>query len=37
MKTKIAGSRFVLAVNSLAKSADFYRNEPGSTTFGEEV
>ena len=36
METKIAGSRFVLAVNNLAKSADFYKNKLGFRTLWEE-
>ena len=36
METKIAGSRFVLAVNNLAKSADFYKNKLRFTTLWEE-
>ena len=36
METKIVGSRFVLAVNNLAKSADFYKNKLRFTTLWEE-
>ena len=36
MKTKITGSRFVLAANNLAKSSDFYKNKLGFTTLWEE-
>ena len=36
METKITGSRFVLAVNNLTKSADFYKNKLGFATLWEE-
>ncbi|HEX6845472.1 MAG TPA: VOC family protein [Chitinophagaceae bacterium] len=36
MNQKLTGSRFVLAVNNLAKSADFYKNKLGFKTVWEE-
>lgn len=36
MKPKISGNRYVLAVNDLAKSADFYKNKLGFQTLWEE-
>lgn len=36
MAGKIAGSRYVLAVNDLTKSADFYKNQLGFQTLWEE-
>lgn len=36
METKIVGSRFVLAVDNLAKSADFCKNKLGFATLWEE-
>jgi catechol 2,3-dioxygenase-like lactoylglutathione lyase family enzyme len=35
MKTKITGNRYVLAVNSLEKSAEFYKNKLGFQTLWE--
>lgn len=36
MNSKITGSRYVLAVNNLATSADFYKNKLGFQTLWEE-
>ena len=36
MPTKITGTRYVLAVNSLEKSTEFYRNKLGFKTLWEE-
>lgn len=35
METKITGNRYVLAVNSLEKSTDFYKNKLGFQTLWE--
>jgi len=35
MKSKITGNRYVLAVNNLEKSADFYKNKLGFHTLWE--
>jgi catechol 2,3-dioxygenase-like lactoylglutathione lyase family enzyme len=36
MKSKITGSRYVLAVNNLVTSSDFYKNKLGFQTLWEE-